>query len=134
MKHDFVPGVTDQGRPRAAKGGFPYPGHGTLADQRDAASAIIGLQEYAAGLFRVTRDALVSRRRTDKLARARWALMLVYYEMGWSYSRIALAVNRADHTTAIHGVKRAVELCNTDASYRDTVNILRDTQEVRKAA
>lgn len=30
--HRFIPGVTDAGKPRAAKGGFPYPGHGTLAD------------------------------------------------------------------------------------------------------
>lgn len=35
--HDFVAGVTDQGPPRAAKGGFPYPGHGPLAAERVAA-------------------------------------------------------------------------------------------------
>ena len=29
----FTPGVTDAGAPRAALGGFPYPGHGTLADE-----------------------------------------------------------------------------------------------------
>lgn len=34
-KHDFIPGVTDQGPPRAAKGGFPYPGHKTLGQQRE---------------------------------------------------------------------------------------------------
>lgn len=37
--HDFIPGVTDAGKPRAAKGGFPYPGHGTMADQRRAEEA-----------------------------------------------------------------------------------------------
>lgn len=30
---EFISGVTDQGPPRAAKGGFPYAGHGTLAQQ-----------------------------------------------------------------------------------------------------
>jgi hypothetical protein len=34
MSNNFVPGVTDQGPARAAKGGFPYPGHGTLAEVR----------------------------------------------------------------------------------------------------
>lgn len=30
----FIRGVTDAGKPRAAKGGLPYPGHSTLEDQR----------------------------------------------------------------------------------------------------
>lgn len=33
--NDFIPGVTDAGPPRAAKGGFPYTGHATLAAQAD---------------------------------------------------------------------------------------------------
>lgn len=28
----FIPGVTDAGKPRAAVGGFPYPGHRTFAE------------------------------------------------------------------------------------------------------
>lgn len=39
----FTPGVTDQGPPRAAKGGFPYPGHGSLA--ADSADHLSRAQE-----------------------------------------------------------------------------------------
>lgn len=37
MKHGFLRGVTDAGKPRAAKGGFPYPGHMSLGEQRERA-------------------------------------------------------------------------------------------------
>lgn len=33
MTNDFIKGATDRGPARAAKGGFPYPGHGPLSDQ-----------------------------------------------------------------------------------------------------
>lgn len=39
IKFDFIPGVTDAGAPRAAEGGFPYPGHRTVAEQQEAKRA-----------------------------------------------------------------------------------------------
>lgn len=36
-KNHFIAGVTDAGKPRAAQGGFPYPGHLTLGEQRERA-------------------------------------------------------------------------------------------------
>lgn len=124
--HDFIPGVTDQGPPRAAPNIWPYPGHGTLADHRHAPESIYGLQELAAQIFGVPVPRLLGKCRSDRLARARFALMLVYFEMGWSYPRIANAVGRSDHKTAIHGVKRAIEICQTNAFFNSAVCRLRN--------
>lgn len=38
-KHDFISGVTDAGKPHAAKGGFPYPGHKSQEHHRLVAEA-----------------------------------------------------------------------------------------------
>ncbi len=90
------------------------------------AKSIYGLQELTAEIFGVSVSRLLGKCRSDKLAQARFALMLVYFELGWSYPRIATAVGRSDHTTAIHGVKRAMEISRNNAFFNSAVCRLRN--------
>lgn len=74
-------------------------------------------------------DDLIGPCRSDKLARARFAVMAELRAKGWSYPRIAAAVGHRDHTTIIHGVGMARKLMGNsqlrDPDFIDLVAHLR---------
>lgn len=74
-------------------------------DERAAA-----ILETVAGEFNLTLAQMLSRSREQPLARARQAAMLALHRRGFSYPAIARLTKRADHTTALHGVRHAQEL------------------------
>lgn len=68
---------------------------------------------------------ILSQRRESHIVRVRWACYLALINRGKSYPQAGLIMNR-DHTTIIHGVKKARELIETDASFRAIVDALND--------
>jgi chromosomal replication initiation ATPase DnaA len=83
--------------------------------------------DRAAARFGVTIQAMLSPCRTDRLAQARFAAMLALHRQGYSYSGIARATRRKDHTTCVHGVRRALEL---EANYPPFADLMRELYAV----
>ena len=80
--------------------------------------------------FGVQRDELLSPKRTDELAQARFAAMLVLRRRGYSFPRIAMILNRDDHTTVMHGVGRALYMERESGNYRDAVMFIDEHSRV----
>lgn len=78
----------------------------------------------AAELFCFTPAQITGECRSNMLCKARWAVMLALHRRGWSYPRIATVTGRKDHTTCMHGVKRAAALESGDAGFRAVVRML----------
>lgn len=79
--------------------------------------------------FQVPHEALIGPSRDRGLANARFAVALVLREADpFKYTTpvIAAVVQRKDHTTILHGIKRARELVATDADYAAKVEALRE--------
>jgi chromosomal replication initiator protein len=68
----------------------------------------------AAGIFGFTITELKGDSRYTELVRARWAVMLAMRERGVSTPRIGAALGGRDHTTVLHGLRRAIELKRKD--------------------
>lgn len=73
----------------------------------------------AAELAGVSVDTLTSPQRTHKLAMHRWAVMGIMRNWGWSYPRIARALGRKDHTSAMNGVLQARRLRMESPAFAD---------------
>lgn len=82
------------------------------------------LIERACRLFAVDMPDLLGRCRKQNLARARFALMLIYRERGVSLNEIGKAFGR-DHTTVMNALARADTLCANDPGFKSAVHILR---------
>lgn len=68
---------------------------------------------------------LVSLRRSRHLAFGRFAIMWAATQLtNYSYPRIAEALGGFDHTTIIHGVRRAEQLRETDPDFRHLTDAL----------
>lgn len=79
--------------------------------------------------FQVPHEALIGPSRDRSLANARFAVALVLREadpLKYTFPVIAAVVRRKDHTTIIHGVRRARELVEQDALYAARVEALRE--------
>lgn len=72
----------------------------------------------------VPESVLLSPDRGHDLARGRFAIMLMLRDMGWSYPRIAAATQRRDHTTVIHGIRRARQMRCSDPDFIELLEIL----------
>lgn len=79
-----------------------------------------------ADVFGVSREALLSKKRTDKLAHARFAGMLVMRRRGYSFPRIALEFSRDDHTTIIHAIGRALTMERGSEEFAKCVQAIAD--------
>jgi len=55
--------------------------------------------------------------RSYHLCRPRWAVMAAMHRAGWSTPQIGHMLGGRDHTTVLHGIKRARELERTDARF-----------------
>lgn len=75
----------------------------------------------------ITREEFFKWRRSpEHIARIRFAIAYHLSSLGISYPKIARAIGRSDHTTAIHAVLRAHELLEEDAKFVELVGALRD--------
>lgn len=73
-----------------------------------------------ADAFNVTLYELLDGRKTDRIARARFAAALFFRDRrSLSYPQIARAIKRKDHTSAMHEVQRARELLVTDPEWAE---------------
>lgn len=88
------------------------------------ASEVKAVVSAAAEAFRLSEGALLSKARTAALAEARFAAMLVLHRRGYSYPSLAKATGRRGHTTAIHGVRRALAAERDDPGYRAAVGFI----------
>lgn len=75
----------------------------------------------AAVVYGVTYAEVMSMRRAVPLPQARFAAMLALHRKHWSTPQLARAVGRDDHTTAMHGLKRAIELEQFDQRFARAV-------------
>lgn len=81
------------------------------------------LLNKASELFDVHKRDLNSRVRYGFIMPARFAMYKALRERGWSYPRIGKLFDK-DHSTIIHGVKRAEYLMERDASYAAKIDEL----------
>lgn len=70
--------------------------------------------------FRITYDDIIQDRRSRHIVSARHALFKAMHLRGASYGQIGRWMKR-DHTSVMHGVKRAEERMAENKSYRDSV-------------
>lgn len=77
----------------------------------------------ASGLACASVSELLSQRRHGHLVRVRWACYLVLINRGNTYPQAGSTMKK-DHTTIIHGVKKARELMETDSEFRAMVGAL----------
>lgn len=75
------------------------------------------LIDAAADLTEFTRQELLGDCRAAKVARVRFAVMLVARQHGLTYPVIGRLLGDRDHTTIVHGVKRAKEIAAVDGEY-----------------
>lgn len=78
----------------------------------------------AADALNVTEEQLLSPNRCDKLSHGRFAVMLALRSNGWSYPRIAAATRRQDHTTVIHGIRRARRMRCTNPAFNELLEAI----------
>lgn len=69
---------------------------------------------------------LVGHERARPLVRARHAIMLVAYEIGWTSSHIGRVLNKRDHSTILHGRDQARMWLERDPDYLARVEVLRE--------
>ena len=60
---------------------------------------------------------LIGTGRYVELVRARWAVMRALSARQWSTARIGRRLGRRDHTTVMHGLKRAAEMYASDSEF-----------------
>lgn len=75
------------------------------------------LLKRAARVFGLHADEIKGTSRARYICVARWALMTVLHEQGWSSPRIGRFLGNRDHTTVLNGLARARELMAADPEY-----------------
>lgn len=66
---------------------------------------------------------LMGDNRAQKLAQARWAVMLGLRNAGWSLTRIGRALHR-DHTTVMNGLERGKALMVGDSDFQQLYSVV----------
>lgn len=90
------------------------------ADHRDNLWPMV---ERAAKVFDTTTKDILSDSRFREHVRARWAIMITAFELGYPFCGIGRALNR-DHSTVMHGVDRAYYMMPRDLAFRNRVTRL----------
>lgn len=94
------------------------------SDSQGFAATARALVLAAADLFGIRVAQVTGECREAINCEARFAVMLVLRRRGWSFPRIARAVGRSDHTTAMHGVRRAEQLERREPGFCLAVTML----------
>jgi chromosomal replication initiation ATPase DnaA len=89
-----------------------------------ANSLVQNLVREVERLEHIPANHIFSKSRRRELAEARWAIMLVAQSRGCSCPSIAKSLNRDDHTTVIHGLRRAADLRSRDPGFAALVGCL----------
>jgi chromosomal replication initiator protein len=92
-----------------------------------AFAAVPDVKIVAAVIAGATVAALEGPGRTRKLARARWAAMLVMRDAGMSLPQIGRTLGHRDHSTVLHGLRASAGLMTTDRDFAQAVRTLRAT-------
>jgi len=88
---------------------------------------ITRLTRQAAQLSNLSYGAVIGEMRYQHVARARFAVMLVAREHGFSTPNIGLRLGGRDHTTVLSGLKKAEKLlAEGDAPFTALVKALRE--------
>jgi hypothetical protein len=88
----------------------------------------IRLLNKASEVFDLSVKELAGNQRYKYLMPARFAMYKTLRERGWSYPRIGKLFNGKDHSTIIHGVRRADYMIEKDADYAAKVKALMNTR------
>lgn len=73
----------------------------------------------AAEHYGLSPKAVLANRRQTSIVRARWAVAwAAQHATEYSYPRIGRALGGRDHTTVMHGVRRAEEIRARDSAFR----------------
>lgn len=80
----------------------------------------------AAELFPVAPQEILSPIRSNRIARARFAVMVTLYDLGFSLVDVGLICGRRDHSTVIHARRRLPVLASQDPDLADRLQTLRD--------
>lgn len=94
------------------------------SDSQEFAATARALVLAAADLFGIRATQVTGETRETAPCQARFAVMLALRRLGWSFPRIARAVGRSDHTTAMHGVRRAEQLERREPGFCLAVSLL----------
>lgn len=96
------------------------------ASVRPVFSAVEAVKRRAAELAGVALPVLLGPQRNRRVARARWAVMIVLQDdAGMSLPQIGRTLGDRDHTTVLHGVREGAGLIETDADFAQAVRALR---------
>jgi chromosomal replication initiation ATPase DnaA len=79
--------------------------------------------QKASELFKVHPRDLISTYRFNFIVRARFAMYLALRQRGWSYPKIGRLLKR-DHSSVVHGVKRAQYMVEKDPDFAAKVQEL----------
>lgn len=88
----------------------------------------IRLLKKASEVFDLSVTELAGNQRYKYLMPARFAMYKTLRERGWSYPRIGKLFGGKDHSTIIHGVKRADYMIEKDPDYAAKVKVLVNTR------
>lgn len=86
---------------------------------------VLRLAEKASALTRVPITDLLGDCRQKQVAWTRFAVMAVAREQGKTYGQIARVLGGLDHTSVLHGVRRAVQLAAEDPDFARLLALLR---------
>lgn len=82
----------------------------------------VAIMHTVAEHFRVAVDDIAAKRRTRHLNVPRFVSMyLMNILTPMTLTEIGRTLGGRDHTTVLHGIKRAIGLCDSDASLREVV-------------
>ena len=88
----------------------------------------IRLLNKASEVFDLSVTELAGNQRYKYLMPARFAMYKTLRERGWSYPRIGKLFDGKDHSTIIHGVRRADYMIEKDPDYAAKVKMLMNTR------
>lgn len=90
------------------------------SDKDDVAELVI---KAVCAVYNVSTQAVASRRRYQQLNDARHTIAYILRGFDYSLRNISVVLNRTDHTTAVHSVKKAAGLIETDPLFRDRYEV-----------
>lgn len=103
-----------------------------LRDIAEPGRPILSIVHRAAEVTGIAADVLLSPSRDAPVCWVRFAIMLAACRTA-SQARVGRAIGR-DHTSVIHGVKRARELVQTDPAFAMLVDVLVPVEPDREAS
>lgn len=86
---------------------------------------VMRLIDRASELTRIPVAELLGARRHTDIVWTRWAIMAVAREAGTSLASIGRALRGMDHTSVIHGIRRAAEVAKQDPDFAKLLELLR---------